>query len=308
VPRASSLPHQIQCKCTAGFLAFNGGAGLTQILRPGFDDLCVSAIESGSVSATSTTFTVTVMSSVAVNPKSASLSRHEKDKEEEVPSPNLSVIPIAGKQYLTVIDLQPGYRYTLTVTIHDDLIQIGDKEQMLAIPIVLTCSGDTSTADLTGRPRNLKINQKDGHVMFQFQDNSVCEEAFSFTRTNEVDEFLTDFSKDGESFTSDYFFSSSQPFGMPVRPELESSDDLSVSLLEVGKLYSYCVRAVRVDHYMDSPYEGGSERRILTSSASACAAHKIEWEASIDGLVTTEPNAVRKCHLVSLLRFVVSTR
>lgn len=305
---SSSLPHQLQCKCAEGSLAFNDGAGLTQIIRPSSDDICVPAIESGNVAVTSTTFTVTVTSSVAVGRADViSLTRHEKDIEEEVPNPNLSIIPTGDSdmQYIAVISLQPGYRYTLKVIVHDDLIAVGEKRQSITVPIVLPCSGDMSTADFTGRPKNLQIDQRNGHVMFQFKDNSVCEEAFSFTRTNEVDEFLTDFSRDAESFTSDYFFSSSQAHGMVVNPELDSSDDLSVSQLEVGRLYAYCVRAVRADHYMDSPYEGGDERRILTSSASACAAHQIEWEASIDGLVTTEPNAVRKYHyLLSLLQFV----
>ena len=102
---------------------------------------------------------------------------------------------------------------------------------------------------------------------------------------------MEDFSKDASSFTSDFYFSGSEPCNTPIRPGLEASDDLSLSNLIVGKRYSYCVRAVKQDHYMDSPYEGGGERRLLTSSESTCGAHTITWEASIHGKVTTEPNA-----------------
>ena len=230
----------------------------------------------------------------------ASLTRHEKDTEEPVLLPGrISRTETEGdpeEQSILVSDLQPGRRYTFSVSTSDDLIEgiEGEsQETTLSIPVVMTCSGAISD-DLTGRPKKLNITQLDGYVMFEFEDNSLCEEAFSFSRSDEVDEFLTDFSKDAVSFTSDYFYSSSAPFGMPVRPERQSSDDLRVSQLAVGKEYAYCVRAVRADHYMDSPYEALEERRILTSSASSCGAHAIHWEASIDGLVTTEPSAVRK--------------
>ena len=42
---------------------------------------------------------------------------------------------------------------------------------------------------------------------------------------------------------------------------------------------------------MDAPYALSTERRLLTSSLSACDAHKVLFEAAISGLVTTEPNA-----------------
>jgi len=257
----------------------------------------VNAIESGNVDVASTMFTISLRSNTPLVPASATLTRHEKDTEEDVPlAGKISVASDEAnptEQYITVIDLLPGRRYTFRVTNTDDLIQVRNQQVTLSVPVVMTCSGDKSD-DLTGRPRNFKVLQQDGYVMFEFEDNSLCEEAFSFSRSNEVDEFLTDFSKGAESFTSDFFYSSSKPFGMPVKPERESSDDLRISQLEVGRKYAYCVRAVRADHYMDSPFEAVDERRILTSSSSACAAHKIEWEASIDGLVTTEPNAVRK--------------
>lgn len=106
-----------------------------------------------------------------------------------------------------------------------------------------------------------------------------------------MDEFLSDFAEDAASFTSDFFFSGSEECGMTIDPNEQATDDLSLSNLEVGKTFSYCVRAVKQGHYMDEPYSNSKERRLLTSSQAACEAHTIHWEASVHGKVTTEPNA-----------------
>jgi len=106
-----------------------------------------------------------------------------------------------------------------------------------------------------------------------------------------VDEFLRDFAENAESFTSDFFFSAGEECYTTIDPSNQASDDLSVFNLEVGKAYSYCVRAIKQGHYMDSPYADSGERRLLTSSEAACEAHTIHWEASIHGQVTTEIDA-----------------
>ena len=292
----SSNIFQVQCRCTTGFLAFNNDEGLTDVLRPQENDVCVPAIESGNAAVTSHSFTITIKSSKVVDTKRTSLIRHELDKDEPVPITEKISRSVNARepsmQYILVKDLLPGYRYTIDVEYYDDLLQSGEKTRRLSVPLVTTCTGDNSvTDDLTGRPRNLQVFQRNGYVMYTFQDNSVCEEGFSFSRSDEVGEFLTDFSAAGVSFTNDYYVSPSKPYGGSVEPESSYSDDLSSSQLIVGKRYAYCVRAIRPDHYMESPYESIEERRSLTSSASACAAHTIQWEASIRGLVTTEPNA-----------------
>jgi len=105
------------------------------------------------------------------------------------------------------------------------------------------------------------------------------------------DEFLRDFAANASSFTSDFYFSASENCFTTIEPGTQASDDLAVSNLEVGKEYSYCVRAVKQGHYMDAPYENSEQRRLLTSSGSSCEAHKIRWEASIHGRVTTIPTA-----------------
>lgn len=114
--------------------------------------------------------------------------------------------------------------------------------------------------------------------------------AFSFHRTDKVEEFLSDFSEDAVNFAADYYFSGEEACGTKISPSQQAGDDLSISELEVGKTYSYCVRAV-AEHYMDAPFALTTEDRLLTSSLSTCDAHKILFEAKINGLVTTEPNA-----------------
>lgn len=249
---------------------------------------------------TATTLTLTFSEEAHVVISSMILTRHDLDGDVPIDTKDkislLESDSVSTGQYVLVSDLRPGFRYTISMQYTDNHLNRYEENSgvldTIVLPAVLSCSGDSGTSDLTGRPRNLQIKQQDGYVFFEFIDNSLCEEGFSFSRTQEVDEFLTDFTKGGTSFTSDYYYSSSQPYNSLITPEIEASDDLRLSQLEVGRQYAYCVRAIRKDHYMDSPYEGFNDRRLLTSSAAACAAHTIKWEASIDGLVTTESNAV----------------
>ena len=188
--------------------------------------------------------------------------------------------------------LHPGNRYLFMIDLHTTVGGVSEYETV-SFPIVPSCSCDPHiNPDKTGRPKDLRINQDKGHVMFTFTDNSRCGTAFSFTRISGFPEFV-DGSAAATSFTSDYYFSS------PVQCSLNNaeidagtaaSDDLQISRLSVGSTYSYCVRAVNQGQYMDltvSDLEG----RVTSSSAALCSSHSISWEASIDGMITTEPNA-----------------
>lgn len=75
-----------------------------------------------------------------------------------------------------------------------------------------------------------------------------------------------------------------------ISPENAASDDLRLSRLPVGNVYSYCVRAIKEINYMDLT-PNAEEKRSLTSSSAICATHRIAWESSILGRVTTDPNA-----------------
>ena len=76
-----------------------------------------------------------------------------------------------------------------------------------------------------------------------------------------------------------------------ITPGLEASDDLSLSNLVVGKKYTYCIRAINKDHYMDHPYDSYKTYRSITSSDATCSSHTVKWESSFHGRVTTEPDA-----------------
>lgn len=76
-----------------------------------------------------------------------------------------------------------------------------------------------------------------------------------------------------------------------ISPGLQASDELVSSNLIVGNKYAYCVRAINQDRYMDHPYDSYQSPRSITSSDATCSSHKIRWEASFHGKVTTEPDA-----------------
>jgi len=137
----------------------------------------------------------------------------------------------------------------------------------------------------------VSVTQSNGHVMFTFTDNSLCEEGFSFTRSDYAEEFLADVSKYGVAFTRDYYFIGGRDCRSTISTGTDASDNLAYSNLPVGKQYLYCVRAVHSSHYMDHPLDSLGVGRRMESSDDACASHKIHWEASIHGNISTPPNA-----------------
>jgi len=188
---------------------------------------------------------------------------------------------------IVISGLIPGNRYITTV-----IVKNGDglPDEIVTFPIVPSCSCDAITnPDKTGRPKNLIVYQDQGHVMFNFTDNSKCEAAFSFSRFTGFPEF-TDDSVIATSFTHDYTFNAPKQCGAEVSTGTKASDDLKLSRLSVGSTYSYCARAVKTGEYMDLTVSE-LETRVISSSTALCKSHTISWEASIDGLVTTEPNA-----------------
>lgn len=189
---------------------------------------------------------------------------------------------------ITIAELKPGVKYRASILVTSK----GDPEatNRVVFPIVPSCSCDAFTnPDKTGRPKDLLIYQDKGHVLFNFKDNSRCENSFSFSRFVGLPEFLDD-SVSASSFTNDFIFASPMQCGATVSPESVSKDDLKLSRLSIGDSYSYCVRATNLDGYMDLAVND-EEKRVLFSSTGLCSSHRISWEASIDGKVTTEQNA-----------------
>jgi len=188
---------------------------------------------------------------------------------------------------IVISGLIPGNRYITTVTVGNGQGQ----DENVTFPIVPSCSCDSITnPDKTGRPKDLVVYQEQGHVMFNFTDNSKCEAAFSFSRFIGLAEF-TDDSASATSFTDDYFFNSPQQCNATIDTQTRASDDLKLSKLSIGSTYAYCVRAVKNGDYMDLTLNNLEGARVVSSSIALCESHTISWEASIDGLITTEPNA-----------------
>ena len=184
----------------------------------------------------------------------------------------------------TFSGLIPGKKYLAKFT------NFQSPQPNVDFPIIPSCSCQSLTnPDQTGRPRNLVISQDRGHVQFKFLDNSKCENGFSFTRFKGYAEFVDD-SSSASSFSKDYSYQAPTQCGSDISPVREASDDLKLSLLPVGNIYSYCVRAVKNGGYMDIA-PNAEEVRSVSSSSALCKSHEIAWESSISGLVSTEPNA-----------------
>lgn len=181
---------------------------------------------------------------------------------------------------VTFIGLNAGRKYLVTAA----------TDGLLTFPIVPSCSCEAITGqDHTGRPKDLKFIQKRGHVMFDFIDNSKCETGFSFSRFEGYAEFVDD-SVGATSFTSDFSFQAPKQCTSRITPETQASDDLTLSRLTVGKVYSYCVRAIKEGNYMDLTLNS-KETRALASSSATCNTYQISWESSLSGIVTTDPDA-----------------
>ena len=119
---------------------------------------------------------------------------------------------------LKIEKLRPGHRYDINILNPVALSVVG----------VASCSCDASSPDNTGRPNNFSIRQDGGHVMFEFRDNSHCEEAFSFTRVANVGEFQRDFQEEAVSFVNDFYFSSQTACNAKIDPGRRASDDLLI--------------------------------------------------------------------------------
>jgi hypothetical protein len=144
--------------------------------------------------------------------------------------------------------------------------------------------------DTTGRPINFEVLQEEGHVMFKFQDNSMCENAFAFSRSDASQEFL-DVKNQAlkHVFTPNYnYLGESECEERTIEPGTDSSDNLFRSKLEVNKRYRYCVRAVSNLYSTDF---SGLKNLTMRSSDETCLNHIVRWQASIKGFVTTPPEA-----------------
>ena len=281
-PYPTEHPESLGCKCVDGYISLETGEQLLQ----GDDDTCQSALESSFISTTRTS--IIYKSTAVTNMKDYILFQRAPANDIEI---NLFERFSKSSTYKANGDieysyafsgLEPGHRYNIGFS-H---LHANGENRNIRIPAVTSCSACVNSPDKTGPPNNFKLIQDNGHVMFTFDDCLVCEEAYSFTRMS-----YKDGNKIAVSFTRDYFFIPKQAYGAVINPHTEASDNLVRSKLIVGDDYSYCVRAVHPILYMDHPYDHDDTGQTLLSSKDTCVDHKISWEASIHGKITTEPNA-----------------
>ena len=157
----------------------------------------------------------------------------------------------SDSNHKSILDVAAGDRYEVSIQSDEDGIESLDE----ICPVVKSCSCKTEAMEVkmrlerTGRPLNLIITQDEGYVTFDFTDNSQCENAYAFTRVDNQHEFLSNIDPVAVSFTNDYDFVALDACGTAVSPGRDASDDLSASKLTIGRIFSYCVRAVQVSIY-----------------------------------------------------------
>jgi len=189
--------------------------------------------------------------------------------------------------------LKAGRRYRFTLTPVDN--RNNDANDSLSYTVYLndevtSCSCESTSDDITGAPQNLLIQQRGGLITFQFKDNSVCEEAFAFTREHlREDSQAVDIILD--SFAPNYlFYSTEECSNEVIMPGVEYSDSVLRSSLVVGEEYRYCIRAVGKD-YMVNLDPSKATGQLVSSSAPSCKIHILHWEASTKVKVTLRKDA-----------------
>lgn len=182
-------------------------------------------------------------------------------------------------------NLQPGKLYKFTVQYHGTSMNVR---------FVTSCTNDSSDflGDRTGMPINFNVlPQQEGKIMVEFRDNSLCENVFTLVRYSEYEEFSQSI---GNAVTIASFKAGSESSGEGsiISPGESLHDDLKLSKLTVGHTYIYCIHAgTDLGTYMPNPYDTSIDSADLNHSEQNCMPHNIRWEASIAGLVTTEPHA-----------------
>ena len=211
-----------------------------------------------------------VFADVQINEKARVVNAHGQEEDEKK---------------LQLTGLIPGKMYALTMKYHETFVRVRFVTRC-------TCDGAEAEKEKTGAPKNMAITeQKKGRIYFSFVDNSLCENLFSFTRYAAYEEF----SESMDSAISFGTMSRSSDTACDLEtilPNEEVFDNLSLSKLIVGKTYVYCVQAGSSGgSYMPSPYDSSDLSQDLGHSDASCTPHVIQWEASINGVVTTEPHS-----------------
>lgn len=118
----------------------------------------------------------------------------------------------------------------------------------------------------SGSPIEFVPTQKQGWMEFSWVDDSKCEDSFSLFRRGSVG------GSDKISFTEDYAYTSQQQCGISHQPGFVRQD-LRLLMSSVGQYVEFCIQSVQT-------IRGGQKY-----SDPTCSASKIQYEASISGMV-----------------------
>jgi hypothetical protein len=284
------------CQCRDGYMIMNILHVVQKYLTDDPTESCIPAyqvhsIETGGTTATIDVLTANVLRLVTSNDQSLNrissgfkISEKTRTGYRKLESLDsiVSVSTVGDKTRIHLINLEPGTEYLV------DMVHFSNYQDF---KFVTQCSCTENGSDVTGRPIDLLVQQQDGYVLFEFTDNSRCDGAYAFTRESALEEFSRSLGT-ATSFAPNFFITSGDTCDQSqISPGLTSADDLKVSRLGVGATFAYCVRATNTLQYMDSPYDATEGSIALTSSDDTCASHTIHWEASVSGLITTEPDA-----------------
>lgn len=264
------------CECIDGYhIAGNPFSSVGS-----YQDTCVlDGIETAAVEFTFSTIRVqTVNSAVQIANFRVTLGVWETPYKLVIPDRNaVKVVTRAQAESASGVfynNLNPGTEYTVTFQPLDAALNELPAESIGSQNVLTTCSCDSGD----GRPEDLVVEQQDGFVLFSFIDKSTCDEAFAFARRMITNDNTT--GSDEDVFTPNYYYFASGASlckSVPYKPGKAASDDLSVSRLEIGRTYEYCVRGI-------SP-------RISYTTEYTCTPHRIRWEASLAGAVRLSPEA-----------------
>ena len=171
---------------------------------------------------------------------------------EKMNAERTTFLPVRSLYFDTVANetyernaLEPGTNYRLDMNFTDEL---GENQNLFAtLKTHCGCRYITldSAEDLQdGKPLPLRVYQERGNILFQWIDDSLCTQSFTFTRyrgkivgngTVEIDHAYK-----GETMAASYFATSTS-CGRLHKPGVTMVDDISRNRLELGATYVYCI-------------------------------------------------------------------
>lgn len=217
-------PFKLTCYCQDGFLSTNGGNKLDSV-----DAFCTPCSHSSYVNITHDSIMLTLppkvdrdgtINNTGWNGDSDIKFFHHRDEvKSEVPLNDIkfsSISSVTGEITFVFAELDPSAQYSIDFkhdAIHEDAFH--------SCSVITSCSCSstnevTGIVETTGRPTNFTVYQNDAHVMFSFVDNSWCDEAYSFERFDDVNEFMSPFVGKGTSFTDDYIHTAESECGKKI--------------------------------------------------------------------------------------------